>query len=68
MVLTVENGKASVIASGVDGVSGLGATFSENDIYFGVIRAIVRGQVKFFSVFVVGTDVGGMHTRQGFPL
>jgi hypothetical protein len=61
LLLTVKSAKATLLASGNDGVAGLGAMLTDSDVYFGVVRATIRGSmVKFFSVFVVGTDVGGM--------
>ncbi len=61
LLLNVKSNKATLIASGCDGVVGFGARLTDSDVYFGVVRATLRGSaVKFFSVFVVGTNVGVM--------
>lgn len=49
-----------VHASGESGVDGLLESLVDDDILYGCIRCTVTGRVKFFHLFFVGADVGGM--------
>ena len=60
LLLNVRANKASLVAEGSGGVEDLFLNLSEADVYFGVIRVAVRDKVKFFSVFFVGSEVGGL--------
>ena len=36
------------------------SALTEDDVYYGAIKVLVAGQIKFYHIYFVGTDVGGM--------
>jgi len=52
-------------ASGAGGLIELLSSLSNDDIFYGGIRCAVRGQTKFFHLFLVGEEVGGLKKGKG---
>jgi len=51
--------------TGTNGLPELLAALTQDEIFYGAIRVTIRGQVKFFHVYFVGEDVGGMKKGKG---
>jgi hypothetical protein len=55
------NGTAAIVHGyGPDGISEFSSNLNDEDIYYGAIRCVVDDLVKFYHVFFVGQQVGGM--------
>lgn len=50
--------KTQLIGSGAD-IEGLSSMLTDDNGYYGVVRASVDSKVKFFHLFFMGSDVGG---------
>lgn len=47
-------------ASGIDGFDGLKNSLNDDDVYYGVIQCTITTQVKYFHIYFIGENVGGM--------
>eukprot|EP01031_Cornospumella_fuschlensis_P042198 gene42198-51533_t len=66
LVMRVENNTAlRLVASGPGGVSELISSLTNEDIFYGAVRALVDGKVKFFHVYFVGANVSALKKGKG---
>lgn len=60
VALTVQNNIVRLTGKGGGGLAELCSTINDDDIFFAAFRCQVGGQVKFYHLFFVGQNVGGM--------
>ncbi len=61
VVLSVRNStELFVHGVGEGDISALISTLSDDDVFFGFFRCLVQGKIKFYGIFYVGENVGGM--------
>jgi hypothetical protein len=60
LLMKVSGTNLMLHATGSDGATELISSLNEEDVYYGAIKALVDGKVKFFHIYVVGQNVGGM--------
>lgn len=56
----VNNSTVVLHGVGSGGLDEFSANLNDEDVYYGVIRCTVDGMVKFYHVFFVGLNVGGL--------
>ncbi len=61
LLLKIKNVEGlSVHAHGEAGFDELHSSLSDDDVFYGAIRCMINGKVKFYHIFFVGVDVSGM--------
>ncbi|RYG64336.1 hypothetical protein EON64_14220 [archaeon] len=66
LLMRVENNTIlKLVSSGSGGVGELISNLTADDIFYGAVKAMVDGKVKFFHVYVVGENVAAMKKGKG---
>lgn len=61
LVLKISGSAELVIhSSGETGFDGLYSSLNDDDIFYGAIKCSVNGKIKFYHIYFVGENVGGM--------
>jgi hypothetical protein len=60
IIFTVDSNKLLLRIQGSSGFAELKSFLSEDEVYFICIKCTISGKVKFFNVYFVGEQVGGM--------
>mmetsp|Transcript_2369 Transcript_2369/g.3727 ORF Transcript_2369/g.3727 Transcript_2369/m.3727 type:complete len:152 (+) Transcript_2369:99-554(+) len=60
LIFKVVESKVEPHAFGMGGITQFSSCLDDDDVYYGAIRCSVGGMVKFYHVYFVGENVGGM--------
>ena len=64
VTVTLNNNKVHMHSNGTS-VEEMIASLTDDDAYFGVLSVNVDTRVKFFTMYMVGSNVGGMKKGKG---